>query len=314
MEETPRLVRRMVCPSCRSPLDLAERDLLRCPAEGVDYPCDDGIWRLLDASLRRSSERFLAHYREVRRAERWGSDDAAYYRALPFEDRSRRHAEIWRVRAVTYRAFERHVLARLPADGSIVLDLGAGNGWLSHRLARRGHSVAAVDLNDDPRDGLGAQIHYGAPPPFVAVQASFDRLPWADGLADLVVFNGSLHYSADYAATLREARRVLRADGRLIVLDSPFYRSAESGARMVRERDEAFRAAYGEALPAGDSEGFLTLDRLRGLGGQLGIDWRMVTPFYGVRWMLRPLLNRVRGRRAPVRFHLAIGRLIERHD
>lgn len=313
MSAASRPLRPTACPSCRAVLELADRNLLRCRREGLEYPCDGGIWRLLDPSLRAATEGFLARYRVVRRSEGWGSDDAGYYRELPFADRTGRHEEIWRLRAVTYRSFERHVLAR-SAGGLTTLDLGAGNGWLAHRLARRQHRVAAVDLNDDTRDGLGAHIHYGAPPPFVAVQASYDRLPWPDDFADLIVFNGSLHYSVDYVATLREARRVLRPDGRLVVLDSPFYRRAESGAAMVRERDEALRAAHGDDLPTSDGEGYLTLERLRRLGKQLGIAWQVVTPFYGVRWALRPLLNGLRGLRAPMRLHLVIGRLSAPRD
>ena len=37
-----------------------------------------------------------------------------------------------------------------------VLDVGAGNSWLSHRLASFGHQVVAVDRLDDELDGLGA--------------------------------------------------------------------------------------------------------------------------------------------------------------
>src|SRR5437868_5658951 len=53
-----------------------------------------------------------------------------------------------------------------------ILDLGAGNGWLANRLAERGHRVIAVDLLDDPLDGLGAARHYAAA--FSALLAEFD--------------------------------------------------------------------------------------------------------------------------------------------
>jgi predicted RNA methylase len=43
-----------------------------------------------------------------------------------------------------------------------LLDLGAGTGWMSYRLALRGHHPVAVDLLNDDRDGLGAARHFFA--------------------------------------------------------------------------------------------------------------------------------------------------------
>lgn len=312
--DLPASVRPSACPSCGATLAAELEDLLRCPADGTTYPRQAGIWRALDPASRSAADRFLAQYRVVRRAEGWGADDEAYYRALPCEDRSGRHVEIWRLRAVTYRAFVRHVLPAAATERPrlTILDLGAGNGWLSFRLARMGHEVAAVDLNDDDEDGLGAHTRYGAPATFSAVQASFDRLPWPDDFADMIVYNGSLHYSGDYRATLGEARRVLRPAGRIVVLDSPFYRQPDSGATMMRERAAAFRSTYGCRPEEIAAEGFLTLARLHALGEALGIRWRIVTPYYGLRWALLPLVNRMRGRREPARFHLVIGQVDDR--
>jgi predicted RNA methylase len=41
-----------------------------------------------------------------------------------------------------------------------IADLGAGNCWLSYRLALRGHLPIAIDIQGDPLDGLGAGLHY----------------------------------------------------------------------------------------------------------------------------------------------------------
>src|SRR5215471_5715704 len=102
---------------------------------------------------------FVREYRTVRRAEGWGSHDPAYYRALPYRDLTGRFSQIWRIRARSYDVFVRNVLDPLERKTEkplSILDLGAGSGWLSHRLAQRGHRVAAIDLLDDILDGLGA--------------------------------------------------------------------------------------------------------------------------------------------------------------
>lgn len=303
------LVQLLVCPSCRTGLVEKTDGALRCPCEGTTYARESGVWRLLDESGRLDAARFLAGYHAVRRSEGWGADEDGYYQALPFEDQSGRHPEIWRIRATTYRLFVRKVMQTIETarGGQRILDLGAGNGWLSYRLARRGHEVAAIDLSDDGRDGLGAHVRYDGEAPFAAIQASFDRLPWPDDIIDLAIYNGSLHYSFDYRVTLREALRVLAPGGRVVILDSPFYRHAESGEAMVRERENVFRVDCGGDTVGAPNEGFLTVARLDELAQDLRISWRLSHSYYGLRGMVQPVKNRIMGRREQARFPVVIG-------
>ena len=303
------LVQLLVCPSCRAALVEETDAILRCTVEGTSYVRESGVWRLLDESGGLDATRFLAHYQAVRRSEGWGANDDGYYQALPFEDRTGRHPAIWSIRATTYRVFVRRVMQAIETacGGQRILDLGAGNGWLSYRLARRGHEVAAVDLNDDPQDGLGAHVHYDREAPFEVIQASFDRLPWPDDVIDMAIYNGSLHYSTDYRATLREALRVLAPGGRVVILDSPFYRHSKSGEAMVREREDVFRADYLCDTGGVPNEGFLTVARLDQLEQDLGISWRVLHPYHGLRWAIAPVKNRIMRRREQARFPVVIG-------
>src|SRR6185369_10934332 len=91
-----------------------------------------------------------------------------------------------------------------------VADLGAGNCWLSYRLALRGHRPVAIDILGDPLDGLAAGRHYQGKTPFLRVNGEFDDLPLAAGSLDVAIYNASIHYSTDYRRTLAEARRCLR--------------------------------------------------------------------------------------------------------
>jgi hypothetical protein len=81
-------------------------------------------------------QRFLDDYLRIRRAEGRGSDDPAYYLALPYRDLSGKLSAQWVMRGRTYRYFEKRVLGNTPLD---ILDLGAGCGWMSYRLSLRGH-------------------------------------------------------------------------------------------------------------------------------------------------------------------------------
>jgi ubiquinone/menaquinone biosynthesis C-methylase UbiE len=186
-----------------------------------------------------------------------------------------------------------------------VLDLGAGNGWLSYQLSKRGHTVAAIDLQTNKSDGLGAYAHYDMP--FTSIQAEFDHLPFIADQCDVAIFNSSFHYSTQYKTTLTESLRVLQPNGRVIILDTPIYFDAASGAQMVTERQAQFQRAYGFASDAMPSENFLTYRRLNELGLACGIEWQTFKPFRGGRWVVRPWIARLRRRREPAEFLLIVG-------
>jgi SAM-dependent methyltransferase len=295
------------CPVCRTPLSAIHDTRQRCPTDDLIYECRDGIWRFLTPDREAYYAQFMREYQLVRQAERRGSADADYYRALPFDDLSGQFTADWQIRARSFRAFVQNVLQPREREFNRplrVLDLGAGNGWLSYRLAQRGHVVAAIDLLTNPQDGLGAYVHYDAA--FTLVQAEFDRLPF-DAQFDLAVFNASLHYAINYETTLREAQRVLQLGGQIVILDSPVYRSGRSGTQMVRERQAAFTQAYGFPSNAVPSENYLTYQRLHDLAEALQLHWTFIQPFYSWRWRLRPLMARLRRRREPARFAVIVG-------
>lgn len=255
-------------------------------------------------------QRFLEEYRQIRYAEGRGSDDPEYYRALPFADLSRRNTAMWQMRGKTYRYFERRILAPLERERGApldILDLGAGNCWLSYRLRLRRHRVCAVDIFLDPRDGLAAARHYDAE--FAAVGAEFDCLPFASSSFDLAVFNSSVHYSTDYSRTLAETLRCLRPGGRLVILDSPIYRKRSHGEEMVAERHAQFEKRYGFRSDAVPSIEFLDKLRMHELADSLQLRWAIHRPWYGWSWHLRPWKARLARRRPPSRFWIFVGQV-----
>ena len=97
-----------------------------------------------------------------------------------------------------------------------MLDAGCGTGALLEMMRGWGcapETYLGVDVSHGmlrmlPRDGSSA-----------GVQASAAALPLPDGAFDLVVSASSFHDWAAPAAALREVRRVLSPDGRLLLLD-----------------------------------------------------------------------------------------------
>lgn len=246
---------------------------------------------------------FLKQYGVIRRREQWGRSTGAYYRSLPKVGRDDPNRDIWNVRCRTFRTFVNRTLTpleRIHERPLRVIDLGTGNGWLANRLASRGHHVAAVDVQTDELDGLGAHTNYTVG--FTSVQAEFDRLPFAGGQFDLAVFNASMHYSTDCKTTIGEAFRVLRHRGILVILDTPAYRNFEEGRRMVNAREREHFSNFGFASSSLDSEHFLTPRKLNELARHTGASWSVVQPYHGPRWVLRRIAALILRRRPPARF------------
>jgi SAM-dependent methyltransferase len=296
-----------ICPRCRTKLERTTPERFTCPQDGLEFWNVDGIWRFLLPESEAHYAGFIRDYETIRAAEGRGGNSEKYYRALPFKDLSGHHKADWRIRARSFNVLVNKVLTRLqaPLERSLkVLDLGAGNGWLSNRLAAQGDRVFAVDLLVNDQDGLGAWKNYEHT--FTPMQAEFNHLPIADHFADAIIFNASFHYSENYTETLREALRVLSPRGNIVILDSPVYRRAESGQQMVQEREAQFKEKYGFPSDSLQSENYLTYPRLKGLARELNLKWKYITPFYGLRWMARPLFAGLLRRREPAKFHLII--------
>lgn len=253
-------------------------------------------------------KQFMHEYAFIHNSEGRGSQTPDYFRALPFRDLSGLFEEDWRIRGTSFKSLLKYVIEPLEARRQrelVILDVGAGNGWLSSRLARRGHLVAAVDLLDNEFDGLGAHVHYDEQ--FIPIQAAFEHLPVIDFQIDAVIFNASLHYATNYEVVLKEALRVVRGGGQVAVMDTPVYHDQYSGEKMVLERQSYFKERFGLPSNSIPSENYITNTRITELGESVGINWKIIKPFYGLRWSLRPVVSGLRNRREPAKFHLLIG-------
>jgi ArsR family transcriptional regulator len=101
----------------------------------------------------------------------------------------------------------------------VVADLGAGEGTLSQLLAQRAERVIAVDSSPKmvefgaelaKRHGLG-NLEYRI--------GEIEAVPIEDGTMDLAILSQALHHADEPLVAVREAYRILRPGGRLVVLD-----------------------------------------------------------------------------------------------
>jgi SAM-dependent methyltransferase len=296
---------RLQCPRCHA--SIPRLSCLQC---GFSLLVDREIVHALPPDRAAHYSRFIADYERIRAAEGRGSDSDEFYLGLPYCDVTGSNSKQWQIRAHTYDCLLQHVLKPgLPAAGR-VMDLGAGNCWMSFRLALAGYKPFAVDLLTNQRDGLEAAEHYRnhLTKLFPRFQAELANLPFQSGQLDAAIFNASFHYAEHAEGALREALRCVRSGGMVIVADTPWYSREESGMQMVSERRAGFLERYGTASASIESTEFLTDERLHSLEKRLSIRWTIYSPRYGFRWAMRPFLAKLRNRREPARFRIYVAR------
>jgi ubiquinone/menaquinone biosynthesis C-methylase UbiE len=120
--------------------------------------------------------------------------------------------------------------------GEDVLDVGCGPGFFTAELAEAVGATGRVCGLDRSETMLSvARARCGDHAEFVHGEAT--RLPLADGAFDVVTVTQVYEYVADLEAALGELRRVLRAGGRALVVDTDWDSivwHASDPARMRR--------------------------------------------------------------------------------
>ena len=101
--------------------------------------------------------------------------------------------------------------------GRKAADIGAGSGFITEGLLRRGLQVVAVDQSPEMLAEMKRKL--GAAPVDYR-QGVAERLPLADAEVDYALANMYLHHVETPAAAIREMARVLKPGGRLVITDA----------------------------------------------------------------------------------------------
>jgi ubiquinone/menaquinone biosynthesis C-methylase UbiE len=181
------------CPDCGGDLSWAPAQCARC---GRPFAVRHGIVTFVgETAIAAQSREQVELHRSL----------AAEYRERYRHDFARVFSAYWN------RQFTRH----LPASLERVLDCGCGTGDLTRELVGLARRVVALDLSEAML--AEGQRSTPAEAPVIWVASPGEQLPFCDQVFDAVCFRGALHHMANEEAALREAHRVLRSGGTLVM-------------------------------------------------------------------------------------------------
>lgn len=265
------------CPVCQGPLNQTKTGL-HCPVDELDFPLQDGIYRLLPPGELKAVEAYAAQYRQQREAQGWRSLAAEELAALPERAPDGWDPLYWPTRRQSYQTLLAWLedVERGASDPLRTLVMGAGIGWLAGGLAGRGHQVVALDLSADDAFGLGAarETADAFAQPFLLVQGDMESPPVQSGQVDLVVYSASVHYAVDLQRCLANSAALLRPAGALVISDTPVL----TGDVTPLPPEEDRPPRRGRQLPLVELEQALT---------GAGLDLEIYPVSRGWRWAIR---------------------------
>ncbi len=147
---------------------------------------------------------------------------------------------------------------KLP-PGSWILDLGAGSCWTSEWLSKLGYNVIGYDISlqtlsvgnqriNKYRDSRKFPKTDPVLPDFLTVCGDSTVLPFAEFSFDAIVVIETLHHIPEYTKVIREGFRVLKKNGRLVLLEPGSYHSETPEALITMKKQAIYEGSLDRKL------------------------------------------------------------------
>lgn len=134
------------------------------------------------------------------------------------------------------------LIAEEVAPGQVAVDLGCGTGELALRLEQKAQKVIGIDSSPGMLEQARKRIAHNGHRVELRL-GELEHLPLRDETADMAIVSMALHTLSVPAVGIREARRVLKQGGRLVLVDfdkhdQPDVRDRFGGPWMGLATDE----------------------------------------------------------------------------
>jgi SAM-dependent methyltransferase len=121
-------------------------------------------------------------------------------------------------RLVYEKQFDRIIKTLKVKKGSSILEIGCGRGQLLNAISERFKTAQlrlfGLDLSSklsELKEKYNSVLNW--------VTADGEKLPFSNQSFDFVIYNGSLHHMPDYELALREAFRVIKTNGHIVIYE-----------------------------------------------------------------------------------------------
>jgi ubiquinone/menaquinone biosynthesis C-methylase UbiE len=191
-----------------------------------------------------TSQQFEDLYSNVREKEgRIYPDEVV--KNLPVIEASHPLFPEWQIRAGSLYKLEAYLVQK--AKPLMILELGCGNGWLSNRLAQiSGCTIYAVDLNRKELE-QGARVLSETHSLKFIYGNIFEDI-FRPARFDLILLASSVQYFPDLNSLLQRLIGLLKQDGEIHLIDTPFYSEESAGDAKRRSADYYQNLGYPEMV------------------------------------------------------------------
>ena len=147
----------------------------------------------------------------------------------------------WLIRKISLEKLIHHLKHKDHCNS--ILEVGCGNGWLSHQLATSLNSdTCALDVNETELR-QGARI-FSSCEKLSFLYADIFTVDLSSQVFDSIILASSVQYFTDLKSLIFRLFKLLRNGGEIHILDSPLYPSADA-AQEAQKRSEVYFEALG---------------------------------------------------------------------
>jgi SAM-dependent methyltransferase len=155
--------------------------------------------------------------------------------SLPQVRPSHHLAKEWRARSASLQK-----LLPFLKGGKYILEIGCGNGWLSSKIATSINAqVVAMDITEV--ELVQAARVFQNVPNLQFVYGDIFSVDFSPVRFDRIILASSIQYFPDLPTLIKRLIEVLDPAGQILIIDSPFYRSADAVSNARNRSEQHFR-------------------------------------------------------------------------